>query len=518
MYAALQSKLEQIRGIWRFRWTAMLVAWIVCLTGWLVVLALPDTYRAWAQVHIDPRTRLSQVTQGFGPEPNVVAEAEAVREALLGSPQLDKVARAAIAGYATASPAQQQGMLERLSKRVEVESNEVGPKNQPADLYTITYTDRYQLTAYRVVDQLLQQFLANLRGDAQEEAKQARQFLEQQIAECKERLQHLEARLADFKKRNTVLLPGATGDYVTRLQGAKDQLDKLTDALQVAEQRRDAIHQQLFGEAAAETAADIRGWEAKLRELRQRFTDAHPDVIAARRTLEELKARQREEIAAAKRGDPSATTDTCRGADGANPEHQGNCSRLSQAEVDVTLAKGQVDAQNVRIAELSKMIDTAPQVEAEYAERNRDYETTRSEYNNLVDRLNRFTLSDPADVSGGAVRFTIIQPPTGSALPVFPDRPRLILVVLLAGLAAGAAVAYFMNELSPVFYSAHQLGEITSLPVLGIVGMTGIDRHVSQEWRALWAYSAATATLVLVAVITLLVQSPTSHFIHALMG
>jgi hypothetical protein len=46
MYAALQAKLEQIRGIWRFRWAAMLVAWIVCLIGWLVVLALPDTYGA----------------------------------------------------------------------------------------------------------------------------------------------------------------------------------------------------------------------------------------------------------------------------------------------------------------------------------------------------------------------------------------------------------------------------------------------------------------------------------------
>jgi polysaccharide chain length determinant protein (PEP-CTERM system associated) len=518
MYAALQSKLEQIRGIWRFRWTAMLVAWIVCLIGWLLVLAAPDTYSAWAQVHIDPSTRLSQITQTIGPESNVVAEAEAVREALVGSPQLDKVARAAIPGYAMASPEQQQRMVERLRKRVGVESNEVGPRSQPADLYTITYTDRSQLTAYRVVDQLLQQFLANLRGGTQEAAKQAQQFLKQQINECKGRLQHLEARLADFKKRNTGLLPGATGDYVTRLQAAKDQLDKLTSALRVAEQKRDAIHQQLSGEAAANLAADIREWEAKLRDLRQRFTDAHPDVIAARRTLEELRARQQEEIAAVKRGDAAATAATCGGANTANPEHQGICSQLSQAEVDVSLAKGQVDAQNAKIAELNKMIDTAPQVEAEYAELNRDYETTRSEYNNLVDRLNRATLSDEAEASGGAVRFTVIQPPTGSAMPVSPDRPRLILVVLLSGLAVGAGVAYLMNELRPVFYSGRQLGEIISLPVLGIVSMTGIERHLSQERRALWAYSAATAALVLVAVVALVVQSPTSHFIHALMG
>jgi len=118
----------------------------------------------------------------------------------------------------------------------------------------------------------------------------------------------------------------------------------------------------------------------------------------------------------------------------------------------------------------------------------------------------------------GAVLFTVIQPPTGSEVPVSPDRPRLILLVLLAGLAAGVGVTYFMNELRPVFCSGRQLAEITNVPVLAIVGMTWIERHMAQQRRALWAYSAATAALVLVAVITLLIQSPTSHFIHRLLA
>jgi len=508
MYAAIQLTLEQIRGIWRFRWTAMLAAWIVCLIGWFVVLALPDTYGAWAQVHIDSRARLSQYTQGIGPEMNVVAEAEAVREALLGSPQLDKVARAVMPEYATASPAQQQAMLEHLRKRVGVESNEVGPRNQPADLYTITYTDRNWLRAHRVVEQLLQRFLTNLEGGTEDEAKEAHQFLVRRIAECKERLQAAEAKLTDFKRRNAGLVPGAAGDYATRLQAAKDQLEKLTDALQVAEQKRDTLRQQLSDEASAVTAAEIRALEANLRELQQRFTDKYPDVLAARRTLEELKAKQQQEIAAAGRGDTAA----CRGANESNHEHQGICSQLRSAEVEVASVKREVEVQNLRIAELNKVVDTAPQVEAQYTELNRDYENTRTEYDGLVKGLNGQVEFNEA------VRFTVIQPPTGSAVPVSPDRPRLILLVLLAGLAAGVGVAYLMNELRPVFYSGRQLGEITNVPVLGIVSMTWTDRHMARQRYALWAYSAATAALVSVAVITLLMQTPTSHFIHALLA
>ena len=517
MYAALQVRLEQIRGIWRFRWAAMVVAWAVCLIGWLVVLALPDTYGAWAQVHIDPHTRLSQYTQGMGPDLNVVAEAEAVREALLGSPQLGKVARAAMPGYAMASPSQQQSMVERLRKRVGIESNEIGPRNQPADLYTITYTDRDWLTADRVVEQLLEQFLTDLQDGTQRRAKQAQQSLEQRIAEYKEQLQTAEARLADFKKRNAGLLPGASGDYATRVQTARDQLERLTDALQVAEQKRDALYQQLSGEAAAGTAAEIGAAEATLRELRQRFTDKYPDVSAARRTLEELQARQQEEIAAMTRGDPAATAATCRGANESNHEHQGICSQLRLAKVEVATAKRELEVQNVKIAELNKTIDTAPQVEAEYAELNRDYENTRSEYDRLFKRLNNADLLDQAEFKE-AVRFTVIQPPTGSAVPVSPDRPRLILLVLLAGLAAGVGVAYFMNELRPVFHSGRRLAEVTNVPVLATVDMICIEAHMAQQRRALWAYSAATAALVLVAVITLLIQTPTSHFIHRLLA
>lgn len=524
MHAALEFILEQIGGVWRFRWTAMLVAWIVCLIGWLVVLALPDTYSAWARVYIDTRTRLSQVTAGIAVESNVVAEAEAVDKALLGGPQLEKVARLAIPAYAAATPPQQQGIVEGLRKRLLVESG--GPRNQLADLYTITYTDQDRRTAHRVVDQLLRLFLSSSLGGTQEGAEQAQQFLMQEIAEYDKRLQAAEARLADFKKQNAGLLPGATGDYFTRLQGDNDQLEKLKLNLQVAEQKRDELHRQLSGEAAAlggpslggtgaaDTAGEIRATQARLDELLLRFTDKHPDVIAARRTLEDLKARQQAEIAAVRRGDPAAIAAAGLGQ---NPVYQGIRLQLSQADVEVATAKRQVEDQEAKIAELHKMINTAPQVEAEYARLNRDYDITRGQYHALVDRLNRAKLSDQAEATG-VVRFEVVEPPTGSAAPVSPDRPRLILVVLLGGLVAGLGVAYFLHQLRPVFTSARQLGEVTQLPVLGIVSMTWMERHKAQERSAVWAYSAATAVLALVAGIVLLIQSPTSQFLHGLIA
>jgi polysaccharide chain length determinant protein (PEP-CTERM system associated) len=530
MRHTLEVILDHIRGAWRFRRTAMMVAWLVCLIGWLIVLALPDTYSAWARVYVDTRTRLSQVTQGIAVESNIASQAEEVRQALLGGPQLEKVARLAIRGFATATPEAQAEIVQRLHNRLEVEATSDrerqggGPRTQPADLYTISYTDRNRETARRVVDQLLRLFLAESLGGSQEGSEQAQQFLTQQIFEYDKKLAAAEARLADFKREHAGLVPGSTGDYFSRLNAVTDELDKDRLTLTIAQQKRDELRRQLAGEqpllgsaagnasGGADTATAIREMQARLDELLLRFTDKHPDVVAARRQLEDLKKRQKAELEAVRRGDAAAIAATGLAA---NPVYQGMKLQLSQIDVEVAAARQQVADQEKKIAEQRKLINTAPAVEAEYERLNRDYNVTHTQYQALVDRLSRARLSDKADATG-VVRFEVVDPPTTDPEPVFPKRARLILEVLAGGLAAGLAAAYLMHQLRPVFSSPRQLTEVTQLPVLGGVSMTWMERHRTAARRAVWGYSLAAALLVLVAVVTLLTDDFTSHLLHAL--
>jgi polysaccharide chain length determinant protein (PEP-CTERM system associated) len=516
---ALDFFVQQIRGAWRFRRSALLIAWLVCLIGWLIVLAWPDTYSAGARVYIDTRTRLGQVTQGIAVESNIASEAEGVRQALLGGPQLEKVARLAIPGFAAASPDTQADVVQglRTSLDVQASSEREGLKNQPADLYTITYTHRNRETARRVVDQLLRIFLANSLGGSQEGSEQAQQFLSQQIAEYDKKLAAAEARLADFKREHAGLVPGATGgDYFSRLHLETDELDRDRLALTLAEQKRDELQRQLSSETGstngggADTATQIRDTQARLDELLLRFTDKHPDVIAARRTLEDLKARQKAEIEAVRRGDQAAIAATGLAS---SPVYQGIKLQLSQIDVEVAGARQQVAGQEAKIAEQRKMINTAPQVEAEYERLDRDYAVTHTEYQALVDRLSRAKLSDKADATG-VVRFEVVDPPAVDPEPVFPNRLKLILEVLAAGLGAGIGAAYLLHQLRPVFSSTRQLMELTQLPVLGSVSMTWPERHRASARRAVWRYALGATTLVLLAVVVMLTDDMTSQFLH----
>jgi len=527
MGQVLDFLLQQLRGAWRFRGTALLLAWVVCLGGWLIVLALPDTYSAWARVYVDTRTRLSQVTQGIAVESNIASEAEAVRQALLGGPELTKVARLAIPGFAKASPEAQGEIVQDLRTSLDVQASSEResqpPKSQPADLYTITYKNGSRATARRVVDQLLRIFLANSLGGTQEGSEQAQQFLVQQIADYDKKLADAESRLADFKREHAGLIPGSTGDYFTRLHTETDELDRERLTLTMAEQKRDELRRQVAGEqpllgsatggphgGALDTASAVREAQAHLDELLLRFTDNHPDVIAARRALEELKQRQKAEIDAVRRGDPSAIA-----ASGlaANPVYQAMKLQLSQADVEVATARQAVAEQEQKIADQRKMINTAPQVEAEYERLNRDYAVIHGQYQALVDRLSRAKLSDKADATG-VVRFEVVDPPTVDPDPVFPNRPRLIITVLLAGLAAGLGAAYLLHQLRPVFSTTRQLMEFTQLPVLGSVSMTWPERYRARTRRAVWAYALGTVLLVALGVVTLLTHDVSSDFLH----
>src|SRR5262245_47113041 len=111
---------DETSGAWRFRWIAMITAWAVALVGWALVLVMPDTYQATARVFVDTRTMLSQVTKGIAVETNIDTQIQRVRQALLGGPEIEKVAREEFPEFATSTPERRQLLVSRLRDRIAI--------------------------------------------------------------------------------------------------------------------------------------------------------------------------------------------------------------------------------------------------------------------------------------------------------------------------------------------------------------------------------------------------------------
>ena len=530
MYAIVENVLDQARGAWRYRWLAMLTSWAVCIVGWLAVMLMPDTYEASARVFVDTRTTLNQVTAGIGVESNIDTQLQRIRQALLGGPQLEKVARETQLDVNAVTPQQRQALINRLRNTIQING---GLSSATAGIYTISFRDADRNRTLRVVDRLLNTFVEGALGGKREGSETAQRFLVDQIAEYERRLSAAEEKLAAFKKQNVGLMPGAQGDYFSRLQTEMESVTKAEAQLRIAESRRGEIQRQLRGEqpmvsspssgqntrfssvpgAGDDTATRIRDTQARLDELLLRFTDKHPDVIALRGTLAELESRQKAELEAVRRGDAGAAA---RSGLTANPVFQNIQLQLNVAEVEVAALRGEIGDRQRKIGELRKLVDIAPEVEAEYARLNRDYDVNRAQRQALVERLEKARFSEEADQTG-TVHLETIDPPSAGFNPVAPNRPLLIIGVLLAGLAAGGGLAYVLYQLKPVFDTARQLGAVTGLPVLGVVSMTWLEKQNLQKRRGLAAFVGAAASLVLAAGVVFMIHGRVTQFVHGLL-
>ena len=144
---------------------------------------------------------------------------------------------------------------------------------------------------------------------------------------------------------------------------------------------------------------------------------------------------------------------------------------MNRTDVQIAELRQDLAQRSTRVADLKRLVDSVPEVEAELVRLNRDYEITRTRYLELVERRETAKLSESADKQG-IVKFQILDPPAVGFEPVAPNRVPMLLAVLIAGLGAGGALAWLLNQLRPVYQNVRVLADTTGLPVLGYVSRT----------------------------------------------
>ena len=528
LFADVAVLQDQLRGMWRFKWTALVVAWCAALLFWSLIFLIPNKYQARAKVFVDSGTTLSQATKGISLSDNVKDQIARMTAALLGTPQLRRVANETglMAGAITA--AQQQGVINGLRSNIQISAGTKHPGSVPA-LFTITYTDPNRARSIQVVNDLLNDFVEGSLSDKTQGSRQAEQFLTQQIADYGHRLSATEQQLANFKKRNIGLLPNEQGDYFSRLQAAQGALTQLNESLYVAERKGDELAAEMksgqqftttapsatlssSSAAALNTEQQIEQTRQQLDRLLLKYTNRYPSVLALRQTLAQLKARRQRELSEARKGNVGAAS-----ALGltANPVYQRLEEQYNNEQVDVASIRQEILDRRQEIGKLRREMGSAPEVQAEYAQLTRNYQVTKKQYDALLSRLDSTRLGQQA-ANTGLIKFQVIDPPAASFKPVSPKRALLIVGALLAALGAGAGVAYLLHLLRPVFVSTRQLGAVTGLTVLGAVSLAWSDHHRLERRRSTVRYAYWTAALLVLGAAVLVLHGHISHFIGEL--
>lgn len=480
MHDVIVILLRYARGTWRFRWWMLGVAWLICVIGWSVVARIPDEFRASARVYVDTSSVLRPLLKGIAFNAgDTEQKIFLMTRTLLSQPNLEKVTRMTDLDLKATTDAEKDELLSRLKKNIRLSGT------SRENLYTISHDSDSPELATMVVKSLLTIFMESNLGEARKEQDSATQFLEQQKSEYERRLRELDAELARFKQRNFEVLPEGSDSFYKRVRELKERI--ASDKLELAalEERLETTRRQVEGEVPSfgmvpvpevthnpETAdidRRIQSVQLRLDELNVRYTDRHPDVVQAQRSLADLKQERAGIVAEIQRRLAEAGP-TAYDAD-KNPVYQQMRISMAQLEGDVAARKTRLAAYEKQLAELEGSIDKVLALEAERRDLLNDYQIAKKNYDVLETRLESARLGRKVDSTAENVRFRVVDPPRAPTKPSGPNRVLLSSLVLLAGLAVGFGVAFLMSQFRPTFDERQALSETLNLPVLGSVNM-----------------------------------------------
>lgn len=491
------------RGMWRHRRAGLVTAWSVGALALAALVLLPEKYEASARIFANTDSILKPLMTGLTVQPNDEQRISMLSRVVISRPNVERLVRAVGLDTAASSPQSRERAIDEVMKTLRFRGT--GRDN----IYTLTYRDVDPRRAKEAVEMLATMFIESSRGGKESDSEAAKQFIEEQIAVYERKLQEAENRLKDFRLRYLGMAPSDGRDYFARMSEAKTQLDKARLELSEAQRARDAYRARLDadGEDAApgaiavtdasfrlaEVESRIDAMRRSLDQMLQRYTEDHPDVAGARRVIRELEE-QRRQLALARR--------TGVGAQGTLP---GGARASEQIKVSLAQAEAAVASLGTRVAEYGARYEQlrasaamVPQLEAEHAQLNRDYDVNKRNYESLVARRESANLSSEMQSVAGVADFRIIDPPRVAPRPVSPNRRILMPLALLCALAAGLAAAYVGAESKPAVADGRALRELTGLPLLGIVSLAPSVSRARQERLGLAGFLGALGALVAV--------------------
>jgi uncharacterized protein involved in exopolysaccharide biosynthesis len=257
----------------------------------------------------------------------------------------------------------------------------------------------------------------------------------------------------------------------------ESELSRVTDELAVAERRVATARSLLAQTTATSSGAELDRLMVELATLRSQYNEDYPDIQV-------LKAR----IAQLQTGGASQLPD--------NPEYKRLSAELRAAQ---DIAGGLADRQKRLKADLEALaftIGQGPRVIAELQRIERDYEQTRKNYEELLERRDRLSITANLGAGSQGVEYKVFERPAVSLIPTSPPRLVLIALATLAALGVGLGAGIFLTWLQKTFTQGSELQTAFGLPVLGALSEIGSDVVLNERRRDRRRLAMAAAAFI----------------------
>ena len=347
----------------------------------------------------------------------------------------------------------------------------------------------------KMIDIFREENLAGGRGEMRETLA----FLDQQLASRQKELEAAEQRRLAFEAQHPYLIGGAQA-LIQKLDSTSGSMRNVEADLAAAQSALAAIDGQLAGTprtivvpgqsggargALAQAEADLAGMRAR------GLTESHPDVAALTKQVASLRKQ--------------AATDP-NGGGMPNPAYVSLQSIRADRQATIQALQARKAALQAELTAIAANQTDEPGVAAEAQRISRDYDVLRKQYDKLLQDREELRLRGQVQTERSAIKFEVIDPPTTPRTPAAPNRPLLLLGVLVLALGAGAAAAFAVSYVKSTFSTASRLEQVMDIPVLGTISFSLTEAGKSLQVRRNKQFAGACAALGGLFVILLAVE------------
>jgi polysaccharide biosynthesis transport protein len=530
----------------RRRRRLLLAIWLpFVLLTMLLAVGLPSEYGSPATFQL--KTDLNDRTRGDNYADRYIS---GLTGTVLGSPEL-RAALHSLAPYPrlTDDPG---AALKKLQSDVRVEmltqkilDPQTGLERNINTGFTVTYTNREPETAQKVAAWLANAFIVDGRRASAEQVLNESRFYAVEAERQRAKIAESEGRLARFKEENFDRLPDTTQANLNvknmtdqDLEGVerdlRTQQQNRTFILQQLQQARAvganadtlrtledeyakkaavydpnhpdmiALHQQIAamrsGALAAGSGSDLEAQlaaqRANLAQMRQRYSEDHPDVKHLERIIQELQAR----IAS---GEKDQGTDGRRTPAVVQLETQ-----LNGVETQIAALERQRGDLREKEVNLQSRLKSTPEVERAYDALNRDAVTARQMYDQLNSKRMDADIRAASIKIGTSDQFYLVSPPPVPKSPTKPPRMGIAVIGLIAATFLALMAGLGASALDSTVRGSRDLVALLQMTPIAVVPIIHNAEFVRRRRRRLTALAATTVIVVPVLYLAIRFMAP----------
>lgn len=454
--------LAQILRTLRARYKIVLLLLIVTVVAaFAVSLLMPKTYKATTSLvlnnkGIDPVTGLNvpvQLTPGYLPTQVDIVKSKVVALKVIDDLKLaeDLAVKERFAKMDTGETTIQDWLSDGLRANLTVE-----PARDSSVLNVSFKGDdaEYVAKVANAFAAAYQQVSVDLKVAP---AQKASGYINDQIKLLREKFEAAQNKMSAYQKENNIFSSDNKLDVETaRLNELSSQLVVAQGLAMEANSRQRQVKSNAGGSPDVLANPLIQSLKSRLSEAEAKFADTsaklnvnHPQYIAAKSEVDNLRANLNQQIGLASTGVAS------------------NARIQQQREAEVRAA---LNAQKEKVLGLNSARDELSVLSNEMENAKRAYETASQ-------RLTQTNLEGQSTQSDISVL-------TAASVPRAPAGPRMLLnllVALVVGSILGVAAAIAMELLDQRVRSADDLAQLFGLPLLGVIEKTRAVRHRPQR-------------------------------------